>query len=354
MLYLPGAAIFRAPVLEREARKASTRTSAATGIVVSVARLTSMVAFGLAAAHRYSIGRLLAANAVRVVAIPAVTAAGCGCRRRHARRLAALAPIALVAACAWLFFPPRVHRRREGTGRLHQRGDPDRQRGALITHDALIASVPAPLRNLFYPPGHRGRHGHTPLRFMGFFILDRTAAGTVVGQFPHLYPVGRDRVRARTDSPARSHALAGSPSSRLRLFFLGCGLLGRHHAGVAAALLAVSVVEVWFRAYLNAEMLMQAASSCPGCWRSSGRTWTKTRSVLAPVAAVLLGLLFFARPLSRCGRGRDRRRRAARAVRGACGCARRTSSRPLVLFGLSRSRTPSRSRRRTASCRSPS
>ena len=48
-----------------------------------------------------------------------------------------------------------------------------------------MASVPPFARDTFFPS--YGRTDYDSLRFMGFFVQD-LEQGTVVGQFPHLFP----------------------------------------------------------------------------------------------------------------------------------------------------------------------
>ena len=75
------------------------------------------------------------------------------------------------------------------------------QRGSLIVVDELVASLPAGTRDLFFPQ-HHGAH-YYGVRFMGFFLVD-PAVGTVVDQFPHLYPaaVAIGKRRGRTHRSA--------------------------------------------------------------------------------------------------------------------------------------------------------
>src|SRR5205085_1727342 len=60
------------------------------------------------------------------------------------------------------------------------------QRGTLLYHDPVVAAVPPFARDLFVPQD-TSRPGFVAPRFMGFFVLDPDR-GTVVSQFPHLFP----------------------------------------------------------------------------------------------------------------------------------------------------------------------
>jgi len=292
VLWIPGAVLFRAPVLEREKRAALPADERWYWAVLLSVAWSSIVAFGLAAAHRYSIGRLLTADAA--LALVLLVAYRGRLRMPSAPRptVAILVPIAVVGLCAWLFFPPAEYIvGGKDPGVYINEGVQIGQRGALITHDALVAAIPPPFRNLFYPP--YGHEAYYSLRFMGFFILDPTA-GTVVGQFPHLFPVWVAIGYGLYGLTGALHALGGCAIlGVLGVFFLGARLAGRTTAGAAAALLAISVVEVWFARYPNAEMLMQALV-LPGLL-AFARSHVDDDPFFAPVAAVLLGLLFFAR-----------------------------------------------------------
>ncbi len=72
------------------------------------------------------------------------------------------------------------------------------QRGALVIRDPVVAvGAAVRARSVLSRRIGRPQHDIYGIRFMGFFIKD-PSAGTVVGQFPHLFP-GVDRGR-RTGS----------------------------------------------------------------------------------------------------------------------------------------------------------
>ena len=105
--WLPGAAIFRLPWLNRDRRAAlDAEERIFWGVILSVAISLSIV-LGLAIVHRYSFQRLLLADATVVILCAALA------RRRlrfgsAARRTTwtALVPIALVAIGLCRFLPP--------------------------------------------------------------------------------------------------------------------------------------------------------------------------------------------------------------------------------------------------------
>src|SRR5215472_5746594 len=105
--WLPGAALFRAPFLRRERRAALPAEERWYWAVVLSVALSVAIVLALAAVHRYSFGRLLAAD----LAVTALVAVGSRFDLRlgpAARRPGAsvLVPLALVVLAAWRFFPP--------------------------------------------------------------------------------------------------------------------------------------------------------------------------------------------------------------------------------------------------------
>jgi hypothetical protein len=164
------------------------------------------------------------------------------------------------------------------------------QRGSLVTNDALVASVPARFRPLFFRD--RGDAYYHSNRFMGFFVLD-PAAGTVVGQFPHLYPAWI----------AIAYGVNGLTGARwvsafwailgvVAVYFAGARMLDRPAAAAGAALLALHVLQVWYARYPNAELVFQALLF-------SGllayvRAHVDGDAFFAPVAALLFVLGFTA------------------------------------------------------------
>lgn len=290
--WLPGALIFRLPWLDRDRRAAlDAEERLFWAIVLSLAVSLSFVLF-LAAFHRYSFPRLLAADAA-----VAVVAAGLARGRLRfdavrAPGLSALIPLALVLLGGWRFFPPSEYIiGGKDPGTYMNEGIQIAQQGALVVRDPVVASVPPFARDLFFPSHERPEY--YGLRFMGFFIKD-PAAGTVVGQFPHLFPA----------SIAIGYGLDGLTGARrtvgvwavlglVAVYFAGARLIGRTAAAAAAALLGLHVIEVWFGRYPNAEVAMQALLFA--ALLANARAHYDGDRFFAPVAAVLLGLLLFLR-----------------------------------------------------------
>ncbi len=283
------------PWLDRERRAAlDAEERLFWAIVISLAVTLSLVLF-LAVFHRYSFNRLLLGDA----AIAAAAAALSQGRLRlgpAARRpgLTALIPAALVLLGLMRFFPPSEYiMGGKDPGVYMTEGIQIAQRGAIVVSDPVVASVPPFARDLFFPSHQRPQHDFYGVRFMGYFIKD-PSAGTVVGQFPHLFPA----------SIAVAYGLDGLTGARravgawailgvIAVYFAGVRLVGRTAAAAAAALLALHVIEVWFARYPNAEVVMQALLFA--ALLANARAHVDGDRFFAPVAATLLGLLLFLR-----------------------------------------------------------
>ncbi len=293
LAYLPGAALFRAPWLDRDRRAgldADERTFWA--VVLSIA-WSSAVALALAAAGWYTLGRLVGIDiglaACLTVAFRKRLLYGPGVRRPTAT---VLVPLALVALGAVLFFPPFEYViGGKDPGVYINEGIQIAQRGALVAHDTLVSSLPAQLRDLFFP--FSGNAEYYSNRFMGFFVLD-PAAGSVVGQFPHFYPVW---IAVAYGLGGVSGALATTPVAAilglLAVYFAGARLLGRWPALVGSVLLALNVATIWFAREPNSEIVSQSVlfAAVLAC----SRAHVDEDRFFAPVAGVLLGLLLFLR-----------------------------------------------------------
>ena len=291
--WLPGAAIFRLPWLDRDRRAAlDAEERAFWAIVVSLA-LSLSVVLVLASVHRYSFRRLILADVAIAILSVLVT-------REHvrfgaaARRVSwtALVPVLLVVLAGWRFFPPSEYIiGGKDPGVYMNEGIQIAQRGSLVVRESVVASVPSFARPLFFPP--HGQIGYESLRFMGFFITD-VDTGSVVGQFPHLFPA----------SIAIGYGIDGLTGARravgvwailgvLAVYFASVRLIGRTAAAAAAALLALNIIEVWFSKYPNSEVVMQALLFA--ALLANARAHVDGDRFFAPVAGVLLGLLLFVR-----------------------------------------------------------
>jgi hypothetical protein len=247
----------------------------------------------LAALHRYSLPRLLIADALiaTVAALAARLRLGFGGTAKRATLTAAV-PVVLVLLGAWRFFPPAEYIvGGMDPGVYMNEGVQIAQRGTFVFRDPVVASVPPFARDLFFP-SHQ-QESYYSARFMGFFIRNPDS-GAVVGQFPHLLPA----------SIAVAYGLDGLTGARrtigvwailgvLAVYFAGARLIGPSAAAAAAGLLTLHVIQVWFARYPNAEVVMQALLF--GAILASARAHVDDDAFFAPVAAALLGLLLFLR-----------------------------------------------------------
>jgi hypothetical protein len=254
--WLPGAIAFRLPVASRDRRAAlAAEERLFWQVLISIA-LSLAVVLALAAVHRYSITRLLIVNAGLAVALAAAARFRLTLGAPPPTR-SALVVLALMALSVSRFFPPAEYIiGGKDPGTYINEGILIAQRGTIVYEDPLIAAVPEPSRDLFFPSHNRGDYYGT--RFMGFFIQN-PSSGSVVGQFPHLLPA----------SIAIGYGIDGLNGARralgvwavlgvLGVYLAGARWLNRTAAAAAAALLALNVIEVWYARYPNAEIVMQA------------------------------------------------------------------------------------------------
>ena len=291
--YLPGAIIFRAPFSERWRRAALGAEERAFWAVFISLSLSSTVTLGLAAAEHYTFERLLAANLAVCLAVTLLAR----CRLRlepDAPRpgLTALAPLVLISLGLWLYFPSAEYIiGGKDPGVYMNEGIQIAQRGSLVTRDAQIESLPPSSRDLFIL--RRDNDAYYGLRFMGYFVTD-PSAGTVVAQFPHLYPVWI----------AIGYGIHGLTGARqvigiwailgvLALYFVGTRAVGTLPALAGATLLAVHVAQVWFSRYPNSELVLQAMLFA--ALLAFARSHIDGDRFFGPVAATLLGLSLFVR-----------------------------------------------------------
>ena len=292
---LPGALIFRIPLLDRARRAALAAEERWFWTIVLSAALSSIVALSLAVAGSYALERVLWLNGAVClgVALAWRSRLRLGSEARGPGWTAA-APLALVVLAAGLFFfvPPSEY---VNGGRdpavYFNAGIRIAQGGSVVIDDPLVRTIPPEYRELFFRPQPPAA-AFDSLRFLGFFVVDQDA-GTVVGQFPHLYPVWI----------AIAYDTLGLTGARyvhglwavlgvLAVYFAGAFVLGRRAALAGAALLAVHVAQVWFARYFCAEMLVQPLvfAGVLAC----ARAHADGDRFFAPVAAVLLALTLFA------------------------------------------------------------
>ena len=291
--WLPGAVLFRLPWLDRNRRAALDAEERLFWAVVISVSVSLAVVLTLAALYQYSFERLLICNGALVL-----TAALAGRFRLRlgtaAARpgLTALVPLALIVLSIGRFFPSAEYiAGGKDPGNYINEGIQIAQRGSLLIRDPVVASVPPFTRDLFFPSHQQAEYYGT--RFMGFFLQD-VDTGTVAGQFPHLFPA----------SIAIAYGLDGLTGARrtvgfwavlgvLAVYFAGARLVGRRAAAVAAALLALHIIQTWFSRYPNVEVVMQALLFA--ALLAIARAVVDGDRFFAPVAGFVLGLLLFLR-----------------------------------------------------------
>jgi hypothetical protein len=292
--WLPGALIFRVPIAHRERRAALPAEERLFWAIVLSLIVSLSVTLGLAAVEQYSFPLLLRVNGF----ISALLLLVYNLKLRYGRGEApwptrtALVPLLFVLVGIWLYFPGAEYvMGGKDPGTYVNEGIQIAQRGSLVTHDGVIASVPREYRDLFFPSHLNPFYYST--RFMGFFIMDPNG-GTVLGQFPHLFPAslaigyGIDGLTGVREVPG-VWAILGL----LAVYFAGARLLGRTVAGFGTLLLAINIIQVWFGRYPNAEMVMQTLLfAALLAW---SRAHVDDDLFFAPVSATLLGLLLFLR-----------------------------------------------------------
>jgi hypothetical protein len=291
--WLPGAVLFRGPWLDRDRRAGLAAEERLFWAIVMSAAVSLSIVLVLAAAHRYTFERLLIADVLVAVSAAAISLGRLRLGAAAARiTLAALIPIALVVLGLVRFFPPAeyITGGKDPGGYVNQ-GIQMAQRGAIVVTDPVVAAVPPFARDLFFPSHER--HDYYGLRFMGFYIKD-PGAGTVVGQFPHLYPASI-AIGYGVDGLTGARRAAGvwGILGLLAVYFAGARLLGRTAAAAAAGLLALHVIQLWWARYPNADMVMQALLFA--ALLANARAHVDGDRFFAPVAGVLLGLLLFLR-----------------------------------------------------------
>ena len=296
--WLPGALIFRAPLLDRERRASLEADERLFWAVILSLALSLGVVLALAAGGAYTFWRLVVADLA--VSLGVLIAFRGRLRLAGATGVSATAllPVALLAIATPRFLPPSEYIiGGRDPGVYLNEGIQIAQRGALQYDDPVVAEVPPFARDLFFRE-HRTAEGmsrpdYYGVRFMGFFIKD-PGAGTVVGQFPHLFPAsiaigyGLDGLTG-----ARRATVVWALLGILAVYFAGARLFGKPAAAAACLLLTLHVVEVWFARYPNAEVVMQTLVFA--ALLANARAHVDGDRFFAPVAGMLLGLLLFLR-----------------------------------------------------------
>lgn len=291
--YLPGALIFRVPLLNRPARAALSAEERAFWAVVLSTVWSLVLVLGLAGLGVYSFPRLIAITLAAAAGIVVIWRT----RLRFdadAPRLSwrVLLPIALVALGCELFLPPSEYViGGKDPGTYLGEGLQIARSGRLVTRERVVATVPPEYRDLFLP--YHQNPNYYSVRFMGFFIQDPDE-GRVIGQFPHLLPAsiaigfGLDGLRGALGTVGL-WAIFGV----LAVYFAGARLFGQAAAFGAAVLLAGNVIEVWFGRYTNSEVALQALLFA--ALLAFARALEGSQAFFGTLAGGLLGLMVFLR-----------------------------------------------------------
>jgi hypothetical protein len=290
--YLPGAALFRLPFWQRD-RRASLDAEERVFWHVQLSVAWSLtVVLALAALGRYRFELLLGINAGVTLVLMLISGrklSYAGMAKRPSWTI--VIPMALIALGCWRFFPvfEYIIGGRD-PGVYVNEGIQIAQRGSLVIRDHTIADVPQFAQPLFMP-GNRGADTLGTMH-MGMFVRDPDE-GTVIGQFPQLFPA----------SMALGYGINGLNGARqataywallgvLSVYFLAVRWTGRFAATAAALLLTLHVTQVWFARYPNSDMVMQSALFAGAL--ALARAIHDDR-VFAPIAAWLLTLQLFSR-----------------------------------------------------------
>jgi hypothetical protein len=223
--------------------------------------LLSWSALLLAQLSRFSLGNLFALTVAAALLVAVIfrrdaRAALAACRERPAVRpgLAAAGALAALLAVAALLLsrPGEDFVGGWDPGVYLAAGGDVAGRGGLISRDPLLASLSPPEREALVPAAGSG------LKYPGYYIRD-AAAGTVVPAFQPLYPALLAVALAAGGPRAM---LAVNPLLALLgialLFRLAAALRGPRWGLLAAAFLALNVVELWNARFATSELAAQA------------------------------------------------------------------------------------------------
>jgi hypothetical protein len=187
--YLPGALLFRLPIADRPKRASLPPEERVFWHVVTSLAWSLVLVLTLAALERYRLELLLFINGMLCLILLG------GMRTRVSYRGGAarpawtiVLPIVLIALGLWRFFPSSEYIiGGRDPGAYVNEGIQIAQRGSLVIPDEVVADLPAEAWDLFIPRNTLPDPDYYGGRFMGFFVQDPDT-GSVIGQFPHLYP----------------------------------------------------------------------------------------------------------------------------------------------------------------------
>lgn len=291
--YLPGALLYRLPGRHRDRRAALAAEERVFWHVMLSLSWSLTLVLALAVLDLYRFDRLLTITSGLVFGLVVIGRGGLLYQGTAARvTWTAILPLLLIGLALWRFFPVSEYIiGGRDPGVYINEGIQIAQRGSLVITDPVVAAVPAFARDLFFPQHYEDEY--YGLRFMGMFVQD-PRAGTVIGQFPHLFPA----------SVAIGYDLHGLTGARqavawwallglLAVYFLAARWAGPPVAFAAALLLSLQAAQVWFARYPNSDIVMQAGVFA--ALLAFARAHQDDDEFFGPVAAWLLTLQLFSR-----------------------------------------------------------
>ncbi len=129
--------------------------------------------------------------------------------------------------------------------------------GGIVVRDAGLLSLPSDLHNEFFLKLHPDRYLLHHMRFAGFYVLDG-ARGLVLPQLFHFYPALLGLAVSVSGTPVglKLNALIGALA--VAAYFLAARrVFDAATALLAASMLAISAVEIWFSRYTTTEITGQ-------------------------------------------------------------------------------------------------
>ena len=293
--YVPGAVLFRLPFWDRPRRAALCAEERAYWAVMLSIIITTTAALVLAWLGVYTLERVMMVNAA-ISLLLSLASLGDLRLGASARQIgwSAVIPAALIALGVWMYFAVPAAEYVVGgrdPGVYMNQGIQIAQKRSLVTLDPIVHEVPPPARDLFFPP-YNGP-GYFSLRFMGFFLIDPDE-GSIVGQFPHGYPIwtaigyGIDGLSGTRRVPSWWAVLGV-----VAVYFAASQIVGRGTAAAGAALLAVHIIQTWHARYPNSEIITQVLLFAG--LHAHARAHAEDDAFFGPVSASLLGLAVFVR-----------------------------------------------------------
>jgi hypothetical protein len=218
---------------------------------------SAWVGLGLAEAGRFSLVTAAALLAAIAVVVGVLGRARLGPPLRRPRAWAEVLPAAAVLALGLLLQarPSEYVVGGRDPGAYVAAMATIARTGGIVVTDPVVLSIPADDVELFYR--NRDRPDFSWSRFMGF-DLERPSSGRVFPQFFHLFPAfGAYLFQAMGTKGALATPPVFGVLGTMAVFFALRRLFGPAPALLAAVLLGVNVVQVWFARYPVSEAMSQ-------------------------------------------------------------------------------------------------